>query len=165
MNRNISLKWSYWLASALAVLEVELKVHLAAGSVGMKQSILPWHLWGRLWRLFKIVWLSLKMIWRCVKSTTQLHCVLLCQNEQNMIMWGWETASILFRCGRNGHFVELHSGWYFRYHCGSHCKSSCYHEVLPVKLQHWLPFCQIFSWWNLVLPPHDREGLCICRSE
>jgi hypothetical protein len=40
-NRNISLKWSYWLASAPAVLEVELKVQLTAGSVGMKQSILP----------------------------------------------------------------------------------------------------------------------------
>jgi hypothetical protein len=36
MNINISLKWSCWLASTPAVLELELKVQLAAGSVGMK---------------------------------------------------------------------------------------------------------------------------------
>jgi hypothetical protein len=41
MNRNVSLKWCDWFASAPAVLQVKLKVQLTAGSVGMKQSILP----------------------------------------------------------------------------------------------------------------------------
>jgi hypothetical protein len=41
MNRNVSLKWCDWLASAPAVLQAKLKVQLTAGSVGMKQSILP----------------------------------------------------------------------------------------------------------------------------
>ncbi len=34
----------------------------------------------------------------------QLHCILLCEKKQNMIMWGWESASILFRCGEKRSF-------------------------------------------------------------